>query len=646
MTNNAYVRSILAQAALELASPLLRKSLLEDPSFQAEYDLFADGVLRFTDSGFSIRRSNLFEAVRMVLSGTATVEITDTDNQNWELKDISTEEELPWLVISREKQQFILPDLSVLSPDSVTRLRYLDEAASDVNLPTSVRDSWGNILRERALEDNEVDAFLSEFRDTPIEKARAISSEIAIGTIDIFSLVPHSRRYFERLIGKYDGSSSIRDYAAGSCKTLFNQLAMWRPYEGFLFSLLLSSHLSLTAEIGIDHMDKEDLIRAFNFLDKQGDRISQLGAIEVGLHILPSLPEIKPILIHLIEQIYNDDVDKPVSGFSLLSALFILVDGELSRTRLLSTEPPFYRRLAALSQAGLIYRQIVNSAINIDQFVEWAMNSRKEQYYLQSLADMRLEPRWSPDYAVASQLKAEFAGRLMIIVRNYEQEIKDDEILDLVLTSTLKKFPSPSNLIRLYWPGPLEGMDEPQTTLSEEIAEEIQTELAGEEIGPSSFIALVNSALIFRVSIDQAELAAKALKLASYRLANVEDKSQLLAVLNGLATLAAVTRSSALADELRILVRIYRRDAQYALSIEEATRICVVTSASRATLKDWRDFAGDWLTELAFSDLEDHEGKILHAHLQHLCHVVPELWVSCGRADAALIAYNASHHSA
>jgi hypothetical protein len=129
-------------------------------------------------------------------------------------------------------------------------------------------------------------------------------------------------------------------------------------------------------------------------------------------------------------------------------------------------------------------------------------------------------------------------------------------------------------------------MEEPQTTLSKEITEEIQTQLGSEEIGPSSFIALVNSALIFRVSIDQAELAAKALKLASYRLANVEDKPQLLAVLNGLATVAAVTRSSALADELRILVRIYRRDTQYALSIEEATRICVVASASRADLKD------------------------------------------------------------
>ena len=644
MANSLYVRSRLAQAALEHVPPLVRKSLLEDSSFQAEYDLFADGVLRFSDSGLSIRRSDLFKAVRMVLSGTATAEITDMDNQDWELKNIITEKELPRLVISREKQQSTLPDLSILSPDSETRLRYLDETASDVNLPSSVRDKWSNILGERALEDDEVDTFLSEIRDTPIEKTRSIRSEILTKNINISSLVPHSRRYYERLIGTYEGSSSIRDYATSSCKTLFNQLATWRPYDGFLLSLLLSSHLSLTAEIKVDHLDKEDIIRALDFLDKHGDRISQLGAIEVGLRILTSLPEVKPILIHLIDQIFNDNDDESASGFSLLSALFILVDGELSRTRLLSTEPPFYRRLAALSQAGLIYRQLINSTINIDHFVEWAMGSRKEQFYLQSLADMRLEPRWNPDYAVASQMKADFVGRLMITVRNYEQEIDIKEISDLILRNSLRTFPSPSDLIRLYLPGPLEGMDVSHATLSKEIAEEIQTQLSREEVGPSSFFALVNSALIFRVSLDQAELAAKVLKLGSYRLAKIEDKSQLLAVLNGLAAVAAVARSSTLADELRILVRIYRRDTQYALTIGDATRICIIASASRTDLKEWRDFAGDWLTELAFSDFEGNDGVILHEHLQHLCHVVPELWVSCGRADAALMAYNASRH--
>jgi len=101
-----------------------------------------------------------------------------------------------------------------------------------------------------------------------------------------------------------------------------------------------------------------------------------------------------------------------------------------------------------------------------------------------------------------------------------------------------------------------------------------------------------------------------------------------------------VSRGKALADELRLLVRRYRRDTQYALSLDEAFRICLVASASRSDLKDWRESVGDWLTELAFEDFQGKEGEALYSHLQCLCHVVPELWVSCGRADAALAAYN------
>ena len=36
-------------------------------------------------------------------------------------------------------------------------------------------------------------------------------------------------------------------------------------------------------------------------------------------------------------------------------------------------------------------------------------------------------------------------------------------------------------------------------------------------------------------------------------------------------------------------------------------------------------------------ELEGDEGAVLHSYLRCLCHAVPELWVSCGKADAALM---------
>lgn len=647
MTNSAYLRSALAKAALELlVPPLVRETLLDEPDFREEYGFRADAVLAFDESGISVKRSDLFKAVRMVLSCASVAEVTDRDGRMWKLKNICGEGELPNLTLSSGKQRLALPDLAALSPDSTIRLRFLDEAASDTNLPLSARNVWRNILVARALEDDEIDAFLKDLGNTPIATSRTIHGEIRRGRGNISILVPQSREYFERLVGVYDGSVTIRDYAASRGKAVFDQLSTWQPYDGFLCSLFLSSHSSMTAEINLDNLGSEDMIRALNFLSKNGDRTSQLGAIEVGLRILPLKPAIQPMLINLIKQMRDADIDRQANGFKLLSALFVLVDGELSRTRLLSVDPPFYRRLAALAQAALIHRQLVNSAVNIDKFCEWAFKSCAEQFYMQSLADMRLEPRWDPDLSTGAQIKADFLGRIIITARNHQQNIEDGELFDLVLTSKSGSLHSLVDPILSYLPGPLEGAEEPQISLPIEIREAIETQLAADEVGPSSFIALVNSALIFRDGAGQAELAATALKTSSYKLGKVEDRLQLLGLLNGLAAVAAIARSDILADELRILIRRYRRDPQYALSIGEAMRVCLVAAASRAKLYDWRVFVGDCLTELAFSDLDGNDGVVLHSHIRHLCHAVPELWVTCGRADAALMAYNNSRYSA
>ena len=263
-------------------------------------------------------------------------------------------------------------------------------------------------------------------------------------------------------------------------------------------------------------------------------------------------------------------------------------------------------------------------------------------YYLQSLTDMRLEPRWNPNLADATQMKANFFARIMAVAKDFEKNIKSSELRNLVLGTGSGSLRSLSEFPSLYYPGPLEGTEDRLNILPAEVSEAIKDQLSAKKITPLSFTALVNFAPFFHIDSEQAELAAKALKLGKYQLTGIKDKLQLLTILNGLATVAATVRSKTLADELRILVRKYRHDTQYALSVEECLTIYLVAAASHADMNDWREYCGDCLTELAFGDLEDRDGKMLHSFIQHLCHAVPELWVSCGRAEAALMAFNSS----
>lgn len=642
MNDDTFIKAHMVKAALEYAHPMIRQTLLEDPEFRKEYGFKADAVLAFGDSGVSIKRSKLFSAIRKVFSGRSDIIVRDESDREWKIQ-ISNEAESPVIFLARKDQRLTPPDFSVLSPDKTTRLLSLEKSSSDVNLPASDREKWHKILSERSLEDDEVDDFHKDFRYTPMQRARLISAEIIEGQSSISSLVPSSRKYYERLIGVYDDSTSIKDYATGCVSEFIEKLFEWRTYDGFLYSLMLSSHKYLTDAIFIDQIERDDLLRALTFIETKGDKISQLGAIEVGLRYISDRPEIEPFLIRLIEQIRDENIEKSDSGFALLSALFIFVDGELSRKRILSNTPPFYRRLASLSQAALIQRQMATPVgIDTKSFSEWALGNRTEQYYFQNLADMRIEPRWNPDLATASQIKADFFGRIMIAAENNKEKIDGGKIHKLIFGNEPNSIISRSEIPLPYLPGPLEGEEANQNILPAVMTEAVEKQLQADEVGPSSFTALLNSALVFRVEKHQAELAAKALKLGNHRLTNINDRMHLLVILTGLATVAAITREKTLADELRILSRRYRIDKAYRISIEESMRIGLVAAASRTDMGEWREFVGDWLTELSFSDLKSDEGELFYSHLQCLLHSVPELWVSCGRAEAAILAHNTS----
>ena len=101
-------------------------------------------------------------------------------------------------------------------------------------------------------------------------------------------------------------------------------------------------------------------------------------------------------------------------------------------------------------------------------------------------------------------------------------------------------------------PGPLEGGMEAVREIPPELEERIRTDLGAEELTPSSFVALVNSSLIFHIGSKVSELAAQALRRVGYQLRKVNAADDPFPLLNGLAMVSAVSRSKELADEVRI----------------------------------------------------------------------------------------------
>ncbi len=204
MTNSLYLKARMTKAALEFVPPLIRQSLFNDAEFRNEYGLKAEAVITIGDSGFSIQRTKLFDSLRAVLAGEIEVEVTDSEGCEWHLRNEPDKEGQPNLFLSSGKQRFSLPNFAVFSQDASIRVRALEDAASDVNLPIDARDNWRNILTGRALEDDEFDTFHSDLLDTPVHLARSIHHEVSSGQASMSTLVPNSQRFYHRLVGTYD----------------------------------------------------------------------------------------------------------------------------------------------------------------------------------------------------------------------------------------------------------------------------------------------------------------------------------------------------------------------------------------------------------------------------------------------------------
>ena len=209
---------------------------------------------------------------------------------------------------------------------------------------------------------------------------------------------------------------------------------------------------------------------------------------------------------------------QPCDRYKLLSSLIIVVYGELAQTRILASKPPFWRRLAAIAQAALIERCLVAVGADTTEFVDWAISARGQLFLLQCFVDLRLEPRWLPDLVLPHQLKNEFGGRMWMAANNNTDAVTTAGWGHLLLDDVVGSLRRQINIPLVSLPGPLEGGFEGQREIPAGHQAEMRADLSAPVITASSFSALVNGSLLFRIPADLADTAADAIARADYRL--------------------------------------------------------------------------------------------------------------------------------
>ncbi len=639
MSGSRYWRNSVVHLTLDNIAPLVRDELLRSANFRDEYDIRFNSVLEFGRDLF-VQRSDLYGAIRSVLSGSSAVEIIDRQNRKCRVEQVDDSPDAPRIILSFGRSRVDLTDYVVLSPDERTRLGCFDGLIRTLNLSHDPISSWRIVISDRALEDHEVDELMDDLADTPVRRTQVIHGMISRdGGVQVDTLVPRTRRYFERLVGVYDGSDSIQDYARGAGGRHIRSLQEWEPCNGLLYGLLLSAHSSLVNQIDVKRIGFDDLMRSFRFLEKEGDVLSRIGAIEVGFRLIGTMPDLEPVLVRLIERMRDDDGHGPKSGVRFMSSLFQLVDGEISRVRLFSDRPAFYRRLASMAHAALLYRIFGDSDEKMAEVGNRIVRSYGGRFMVQTLIDTRTEPRWSFDLAYPIYLRSEFMSRVVAGAQPIIGDIRDHHLRSLVAVNEADGSCRGLNWKPLLQPGPLEGAGAVEGRVPSEITELVDERLAVDPLDPAACVGLGYLVRIVDVT-DQAEALGSRVEKDGFRFSGSQDIESLVSAMLGLATVSAVTRNMALGDRIAVLVGKYRRDARCRLPVGDAVKIVLAAAASRSDLREWMDYVGSALTGLAFGELADDEGHQLQGWLREICDIVPELWGFCGQADAALAAYN------
>lgn len=627
------------QIALELATlfpSTIVDRLSADREFRERTGLRHTANISFqgSDAGFS--RERLFAAVAPVFkAGAEPTTVTDINGAAWSIQWDDTAH-APMM----KKDEVELP-LGMLWPaaiDDETRRTVMERSFARIRAIGADFDAWRAYLATSPLDAEEFDNLRTDLHNTPTQIAAGIRSGLTRGSISATDLTPGSVYYYERLVGPRAGAETISAFEAGPFKQHVKSLIDWDAQRGLEQAMLSGSHSSLVPELP-DGYDLALLERVLAWLAERGDRISQVTAFELGLRHLQARPSLIDSLISIAGQIRDDDPEDPNGRLVLLSNLFIFVDGSIVHMGHVRNVPPFWRRLASMAQASLIEREFVAHDVAPQESTEWMHTDSTTPFYLQNSIDGQREPRWVPDFATPAQWKNELLSRLILAAERDASAIAGTALEELTRSTKSGSIRSQLIFPFSYLPGPLEGGVEALTDPPADMAQAIRESVEVATTDATAFNALVNSCLVFKTPVELAQQAAEAIKKAKYRVRDNTETGQNFVMLSGLSLVAATTRSVELAEEVRILTRVALRRTGSDLNPLHSLRIALIAANAFADVVLWRNFLGEWVTEIAFSDLTKAQAFQLHESVQNLCELDPALWATLSKAEAALSSY-------
>lgn len=631
MHPNDSLQSAAAASMLFMLPPSLRKEIIASGDFCKRYDVGIRSTISFS-KGPSFDHQELFAAIRSAYEAPGTqCSLKTTEGAEVKLS-VDNADGSRKLLLTQDDSISVIPSFWYLSPDTDDRLSNFNTQSLRCVLSDASISRWRAKLEQSPLNDQEALELRGEMRLAPLDMQKLISIEVQEETSRLSVLVPSERPYYTRLIGDFESVLSFDHYVNEVLPAHIAKLSRLPSLEALRQILLFSASRRTLTNTAIGSATPAVLEQLANWASSNGDLFSQVGAIEILLPFVGDHPWLEERLITIGRSLLELDPEEHHGRLALTSQLIMFVDGELSRLSIFSEKPPSVRRMAAIAQASIIERALLPLGVVGMNFEEWFPRDRAHHFLIQTLIDLRLEPRWYSEMILPPLLKHELVSRLYVAANNCKDAIPEGNVRRFFADEDGEVCKA-LNFPYSFQPGPLEGATTPLNEPPPAMLNELLQLSAADRLKARSFAPIVNCALVYRFAPEHTRAIVDALRKFKYQI-DLEEDDLGIPLLMGLAVLAASSRSADLAYEVRVLTRVLRNRIE--LDASAQVRIGLTAAAAHEGLDQWSEYVGSVFEEVARSDVTRDEAIVVRFKLQKLCSTVQSAWKNCGRASALL----------
>ncbi|HVR09260.1 MAG TPA: hypothetical protein VMW75_14515 [Thermoanaerobaculia bacterium] len=346
-----------------------------------------------------------------------------------------------------------LQELEVFANDRRARLDACDGLLRRLGPTSPEIASLRQVADERGLTDGELHQLFGAIETAVLPRHELLREALAQGHLSLDDLVPDSLAYFERFCGPDPGAANPETYLTSTLRDHRQELLRRDLTHGLRICLPGALRDDLCPGEWLDPYADDEVWDALQACQPEAEPISLLAALDVALRRQHD-SRFAQFADKAISTLLGETFRLPGGGdfYRLFPPLMELALETISFLEGAMARPPFWRRMCAWMQAGLVTRLMPGADLDHDAVAA----SLTPAGHCAKLVDLRQEPLVHPGQLSTPFIRAELLGRLLLLTGRHQTAGRPVPRADEIEQAFRRRNDQETSHLA-FMPGPLEG---------------------------------------------------------------------------------------------------------------------------------------------------------------------------------------------